>query len=440
MQGYAYILTHPGIPMIFWDHYFDWGLKDQINALVQIRHWNAVSATSSCSIQASQSDLYAAIINTNVAMKMGPGAWSPSGGGWYLKTSGNNYAVWDRTPPCTTPTLTITPSGTGSGNYNVTATATGNIGTPTIYYTTDGTNPTLNSASAVGTKSWSFTAPTTTLKAFAYVGTCGSPMQTMTYNVVYPDFSVFFQKPSGWASGAPKVYYWNQVGGSMAAVTYPGVAMTAYTGNWYKFTFKGVQSTSLLFTDGGSNKTADLTRTSFGAYSGTTWTTTRPTVTYTMDGNLDACATLVASNAGANLYADYNGTKLYLAATKAQGTTNDVFLFVASTLGAATASPWMKAGTIPGGCSYIANESTNNFAAWTGGGTGAVTGTSASGTFVEGTLDVGTAFGTATSLYLSLGQYATADGGTLQKQAPAAVTVNSNIESTEFWTMNLTSF
>jgi hypothetical protein len=25
--GYAYILTHPGIPCVFWDHYVTWGAE-----------------------------------------------------------------------------------------------------------------------------------------------------------------------------------------------------------------------------------------------------------------------------------------------------------------------------------------------------------------------------------------------------------------------------
>jgi alpha-amylase len=27
-------------------------------------------------------------------MKIGPNAWSPTGTGWVLQTSGSNYAVW----------------------------------------------------------------------------------------------------------------------------------------------------------------------------------------------------------------------------------------------------------------------------------------------------------------------------------------------------------
>ena len=37
-QGYAYILTHPGMPCIFWDHFFEWGdtLRSEINSLLQV--------------------------------------------------------------------------------------------------------------------------------------------------------------------------------------------------------------------------------------------------------------------------------------------------------------------------------------------------------------------------------------------------------------------
>lgn len=35
-QGYAYILTHPGIPTVLYDHFYDWGdsIRDQIAKLV----------------------------------------------------------------------------------------------------------------------------------------------------------------------------------------------------------------------------------------------------------------------------------------------------------------------------------------------------------------------------------------------------------------------
>ncbi|KAI3821214.1 hypothetical protein L1987_08774 [Smallanthus sonchifolius] len=36
MQGYSYILTHPGIPSLFYDHFFDWGLKDELTKLTMV--------------------------------------------------------------------------------------------------------------------------------------------------------------------------------------------------------------------------------------------------------------------------------------------------------------------------------------------------------------------------------------------------------------------
>lgn len=35
LQGYAYILTHPGIPTIFYDHLFEWG-EDTKNAITEL--------------------------------------------------------------------------------------------------------------------------------------------------------------------------------------------------------------------------------------------------------------------------------------------------------------------------------------------------------------------------------------------------------------------
>ena len=107
MQGYAYILTHPGIPMVFWDHYFDWGLKTEINNLIKIRKDNGLTATSSLNIVTAGGNLYAAIIDNKVAMKIGSGNWSP-GAGWNLKTSGTDYAVWDKLSTTTTPPSNFT--------------------------------------------------------------------------------------------------------------------------------------------------------------------------------------------------------------------------------------------------------------------------------------------------------------------------------------------
>lgn len=96
-EGYAYILTHPGIPCVYWPHYFDYGAaqQTQIKTLIALRKEKRITATSSLSIQKAETGLYAAIVNGNLAMKIGPNSWSP-GSGWTLCTSGTNWAVWTK--------------------------------------------------------------------------------------------------------------------------------------------------------------------------------------------------------------------------------------------------------------------------------------------------------------------------------------------------------
>jgi len=100
MMGYAYILTHPGTPCVFWPHYFDWGsnYKNQINKLVQIRKNAGISSTSRMAIMQATNGLYAAVIDGDrqrVVVKLGKNwGWQPGGNGWTLATSGERYAVW----------------------------------------------------------------------------------------------------------------------------------------------------------------------------------------------------------------------------------------------------------------------------------------------------------------------------------------------------------
>ncbi|KAL8150070.1 putative alpha-amylase 2 [Apium graveolens] len=98
MEGYAYILTHPGMPSVFYDHFFDWGksIHDQIKKLIEIRKRQDVHSRSSIRILEAQSNVYAAIIGEKLCMKIGEGSWCPAGREWTLATSGNRYAVWQK--------------------------------------------------------------------------------------------------------------------------------------------------------------------------------------------------------------------------------------------------------------------------------------------------------------------------------------------------------
>jgi alpha-amylase len=65
-QGYAYILTHPGIPCVYWKHYFDWrdDLRNKIIGLINARKVAGVHAGSPLHLQdnARLRGVYAAMI------------------------------------------------------------------------------------------------------------------------------------------------------------------------------------------------------------------------------------------------------------------------------------------------------------------------------------------------------------------------------------------
>jgi len=96
-MGYAYILTHPGIPCVFWSHYFDWGkeTRERIDALLALRKRIDIHAQSSVQIREARKGLYAAFIDDKIAVKIGSQEWNP-GHGWHLAVFGEKFAVWKR--------------------------------------------------------------------------------------------------------------------------------------------------------------------------------------------------------------------------------------------------------------------------------------------------------------------------------------------------------
>ena len=104
LMAYAYILTHPGIPSVFWPHFFDWGsdYRNRLQALINIRKAAGISSTSRMGILQATNELYAAVIDGDaqrVVVKLGRNwGWNP-GSGWTLAASGERYAVWTQPLP-----------------------------------------------------------------------------------------------------------------------------------------------------------------------------------------------------------------------------------------------------------------------------------------------------------------------------------------------------
>ena len=99
LMGYAYILTHPGTPSVFWDHLFDWGpdVAEKVKDLVAVRRKKDIHSRSKIKIAEARGDLYAAYVDNKVAVKIGHGQWAPpTSDGWALDCSGNGFAVWTK--------------------------------------------------------------------------------------------------------------------------------------------------------------------------------------------------------------------------------------------------------------------------------------------------------------------------------------------------------
>lgn len=96
LQGYAYILTHPGTPTIFWDHMFDnnWGhLQQPIRDMIRVRRQCGIHCRSEVKIVKCEQSVYAAVVNENLLMKIGPGEFHADDN-WAVVLSGNDFCIW----------------------------------------------------------------------------------------------------------------------------------------------------------------------------------------------------------------------------------------------------------------------------------------------------------------------------------------------------------
>jgi alpha-amylase len=105
-QAYALVLTHPGVPCVYWKHYFEWGsdLQGKIKALINARKVAGINAGSTVNPQdnARQAGIYAARIagtygDLYVRIGGSDDQWEPSSSGYsdYREyAAGNGWKVW----------------------------------------------------------------------------------------------------------------------------------------------------------------------------------------------------------------------------------------------------------------------------------------------------------------------------------------------------------
>ncbi|KAF8696223.1 hypothetical protein HU200_037124 [Digitaria exilis] len=95
LQGYAYILTHPGTPAVFYDHIFS-HLQPEIAKFINIRRRQKIHCRSKIKILKAERSLYAAEIDEKLIMKIGSEHFEPSGPqNWVVAAEGQDYKIWE---------------------------------------------------------------------------------------------------------------------------------------------------------------------------------------------------------------------------------------------------------------------------------------------------------------------------------------------------------
>ena len=241
LQANAFILSMPGIPCVFYPHWYTF--KNQIKKMISARHLAGIHSESAVTDESSGNGGYQATIsgkNGYIVLQLGNKVTDHIDN-CVKYASGTGYAIWLHTDGDAAPTLVVTPGNkvfkdSITGLTVTLKAADGTSDEPVIYYTTDGTEPTTESASF--TKTGTLTLhETTTLKAFAACGTARTKTQTYTYRYKAPQvgpITVRFLKPEDWTS----VYFfaWSTSGTALLG-GWPGTQIYQGSDGWYSYTF-----------------------------------------------------------------------------------------------------------------------------------------------------------------------------------------------------------
>ena len=169
------------------------------------------------------------------------------------------------------PVVTANPTSANfpAGNVNVTLTASSPRPPVKIYYTSDGSVPTISSS--VYVTQVPLTGPNTVVLKYFGVDSenrvSNIDSQRYTFSPIQ-DMWVYFKRPAGWATPI-KIYYWNALPtGATGTVAWPGINATQVCpgGDWWAYKFSGVSSVNIIFDDGSGKQTANLTNVTTTTY------------------------------------------------------------------------------------------------------------------------------------------------------------------------------
>ena len=227
----AFILAMPGTPCIFSKHYEEY--KTAITNMIKGRRACGVTNMSSC----TSSQMSGGIIFTtagsvgNVMVRLGSAAASNPGSDWQLVQSGTNYSFyitkgidWVNSEKIGKIVgYPVIDKASGVYANSVTVNVKSSMSSTTLVYTTDGTNPTPESAQITGTTTFTFTE-TTTLKVGVLMEGEVSGVVTRNYIIgdADPNSITIYVK----STDAPYLYVWEE-DGAIVSAEWPGTQLTS---------------------------------------------------------------------------------------------------------------------------------------------------------------------------------------------------------------------
>jgi hypothetical protein len=162
----------------------------------------------------------------------------------------------------------------------------------------------------------------------------------------------------------------------------------------------------------------------------------KPYGQFIMDGQLDTSAILIGTNGGVNLYASYKEGQLYVATSSAQSQGADMYIFISDARNSLQNAPGGKTGQVAAWSVYLSNKNADNSAEWNDTLGVPLTNITVDtvGSVLEGVIDIELLYGsTPTDLFIAVGKYGTAPGGSLLTQVPFG-DGDGNIDPAElFW-------
>lgn len=266
----AFMLCNPGTPCVFLPHWTAY--KEELKKLIEIRKAVGINNESVVNVLETAGDIYVAEVTGtkgSLLIKVGSRySYDPSGyTGSDIVASGDDYCIWTKVDVNSdVPVVKISPeAGLYEGGTVVTITV-GNVAegkTAAVYYTLDGTQPSVSNGVKAESGVQIRISQKTTVKAMAVVDGVQSSVVTATYYTEISPISVYLEKSTAW--NTVNYYAWN-VSGSVTTELlgkWPGTPVTAiYTDkdgkDYYVYTFDAsVRSLNVIFNDG-TNQTQDI--------------------------------------------------------------------------------------------------------------------------------------------------------------------------------------